>query len=75
MIVVVNLDPFATREGVIYLDLSKLGVPLPPNWNYGQNAIRVHDELTGEIYLWNERPYVCLRPLTRPAHILSVEGL
>lgn len=75
VLVVVNLDPFATREGQIFLDLSKLGVKLPADWNYGKPAIRVTDEISGESYDWNERPYVCLRPHGRVAHVLAVREI
>lgn len=75
VIVVVNLDPFATREGQIFLDLSKLGVSLPSGWTYGQPAILVYDEISGESYEWNERPYICISPHGRTAHVLAVKPL
>lgn len=72
VIVVVNIDPYATRDAVIELDLSAFGAT--PSWD-GSAVIEVTDELSGETYLWNDRPYVRLDPHGQVAHILSVKVL
>ncbi|MYS16277.1 alpha-glucosidase C-terminal domain-containing protein, partial [Streptomyces sp. SID4982] len=66
VIVVVNLDPHHTREATVSLDLPRLGL----DWN---DALSVHDELTGETYHWGGANYVCLSPGRAPAHVLRVE--
>ena len=64
MLVVCSLDPDNTVESDVYLDLAALG--LPPG-----AQVEVHDELTGEDYIWGERNWVRLYP-GRPAHIFHV---
>ena len=64
MLVVCSLDPDNTVESDVYLDLAALG--LPPG-----AQVEVHDELTGEDYIWGERNWVRLYP-SRPAHIFHV---
>jgi starch synthase (maltosyl-transferring) len=63
VIVVVNLNPYRTREATVWLDLPALGVDRP---------FVVTDELTGESYWWGRANYVRLDPATRPAHIFTV---
>jgi starch synthase (maltosyl-transferring) len=63
VLVVVNLDPYRTREATVWLDLPALGV---------DREFIVTDELTGESYLWGRANYVRLDPQTRPAHIFTV---
>jgi starch synthase (maltosyl-transferring) len=63
VLVVVNLDPYRTREATVWLDLPALGV---------DREFFVTDELTGESYLWGLANYVRLDPQTRPAHIFTV---
>ncbi len=65
VIVVVNLDPHATRETMVHLDLPALGM----DWH---DSFVVHDELTGESWSWGQRNYVRLDPAHEPAHVLSV---
>ena len=65
VIVVVNLDPHATRETMVHLDLPSIGL----DWHDG---FTVHDEITGEDWTWNQRNYVRLDPHHEPAHVLSV---
>jgi Glycosidases len=72
VIVVLNLDPYATRDAVVYLDLSPFGVS--PRWDAGP-ILRVTDELSGQTFLWNESPYVSLDPRGQCAHILSVKAI
>ncbi|MGH9107660.1 MAG: maltotransferase domain-containing protein [Acidimicrobiales bacterium] len=65
VLVVVSLDPWATQETTLHLDLSALGV--------ADNApFEVFDELSGETYTWGPHPYVKLDPYRRVAHICQV---
>ncbi|GAA4288460.1 alpha-1,4-glucan--maltose-1-phosphate maltosyltransferase [Georgenia daeguensis] len=72
VIVVVNLDPYATRDGVVHLDLEALGLRHP---GADVPVMEVTDELGGETYYWNAHPYVRLDPHGRCAHVLSVRAL
>jgi starch synthase (maltosyl-transferring) len=63
VLVVVNLDPYRTREATVWLDAPALGV---------DREFIVTDELTGESYRWGRANYVRLDPATRPAHIFTV---
>ncbi|MGH3370778.1 MAG: alpha-1,4-glucan--maltose-1-phosphate maltosyltransferase, partial [Nocardioidaceae bacterium] len=65
MIVVVNVDPHATRETTVRLDMPALGM----DW---ADRFTVHDELSGESWTWGEHNYVRLDPHHQPAHILTV---
>ncbi len=65
LIIVVNLDPHATRETTVHLNMPALGM----DW---QDTFMVHDELTDEAWRWGERNYVRLDPGYQPAHILNV---
>ncbi|MCD4526249.1 alpha-1,4-glucan--maltose-1-phosphate maltosyltransferase [Nocardioides sp. cx-173] len=65
VIVVVNLDPHATRETMVHLDLPSLGL----DWHDG---FTVHDEITGEDWNWGQHNYVRLDPGYEPAHILTL---
>ncbi len=65
MIVVVNLDPHAVREGVVDLALPVLGL----DW---EDRFTVVDELTGQAFEWGQFNYVRLDPFTEPAHVLTV---
>jgi starch synthase (maltosyl-transferring) len=64
VVVVVNLDPHATRETMVHLDLPALGL----DWG---TSLLVHDEITGQEWGWSQHNYVRLDP-GEPAHILSV---
>ncbi|MDR0837320.1 MAG: alpha-1,4-glucan--maltose-1-phosphate maltosyltransferase [Propionibacteriaceae bacterium] len=66
IIVVVNLDPHATSESDVGVDLGWLGVH--------SDTVQVHDELTGQTFTWGARNFVRLTP-AQPAHILSVTHL
>jgi starch synthase (maltosyl-transferring) len=65
VLVVINLDPHATRETTVHLDMPALGM----DWHDG---FTVTDEITGESYGWGERNYVRLDPHHEPAHVLVV---
>ncbi len=64
VLIVCSLDPDNTVESDVYLDLPALG--LPPG-----AAVEVHDELSGDTYIWGERNWVRLYP-GKPAHIFHV---
>jgi starch synthase (maltosyl-transferring) len=63
VLVVVNTDPYRTREATVWLDLPALGV---------DGEFTVTDELTGESWRWGRANYIRLDPQTRPAHIFTV---
>ena len=65
VIVVLNLDPHATRETTVHLDLPSIGVA----WD---GRFLVHDELSGQQWTWGEHNFVRLDPGQEVAHILSV---
>ncbi len=65
VIVVVNLDPHATRETMVHLDLPALGM------EWGDSFV-VHDEVTDQDWGWSQHNYVRLDPDHEPAHILTV---
>jgi len=67
IVIVVNLDPFATHEDTIRLPLSKFGI------QEGQ-SYQMHDLLTGAVYVWKgPSNYVRLDPQVNPAHIFLVK--
>lgn len=72
VIVVVNLDPYASRDAEVYLDLRPFGVSA--HWD-GSPVLEVTDEMNGQTYLWNDHPYVRLDPRGQVAHVLSVKVL
>ncbi|MEQ6901911.1 alpha-1,4-glucan--maltose-1-phosphate maltosyltransferase [Nocardioides sp. YIM 152588] len=65
VIVVLNLDPHATRTTHVHLDLAALGLPEGATF-------AVHEELTGTDWTWGEHNFVQLDPQVEPAHVLSV---
>ncbi|MFW6092128.1 MAG: maltotransferase domain-containing protein [Actinomycetota bacterium] len=65
VIVVVNLDPHATKEATVYLDMPALGF----DWH---ETFAARDELTGATYTWGQHNYVRLDPAVEPAHVLTV---
>ncbi|NAZ74618.1 DUF3416 domain-containing protein [Kineococcus sp. T13] len=67
VLVVVNLDPHATRETTVHLDMAALG----RQW---WDRFTVTDELTGATYEWGEHDYVRLDPYTQPAHVFTVRS-
>jgi starch synthase (maltosyl-transferring) len=66
VLVVVNLNPYQTREATVWLDLPALGV---------DREFIVTDELTGESYRWGPANYVRLDPAIQPAHVFTVTPL
>ncbi len=67
VLVVVNLDPHGTSEGVLHLDLPALGIQT--------STFVAHDELSGEAWVWGTEPFVRLDPLRQVAHIIHVRSL
>ncbi len=65
VITVINLDPHGTRETMIHLDMSALGL----GWH---DSFVAHDEITGADWSWHQHNYVRLDPGHEPAHIISV---
>ncbi|HET7303809.1 MAG TPA: alpha-1,4-glucan--maltose-1-phosphate maltosyltransferase [Segeticoccus sp.] len=65
VIVVANLDPHATRESWLHLDMPALGL----GWG---DSFLAHDLVTGESWHWGEHNYVRLGPDTEPVHIVHV---
>ncbi len=62
---VVTLDPFASAEGTVRLDLPALGM----DWGA---RFAVHDAVTGETFEWGETNFVRLEPWRAVAHVCSV---
>ncbi|WP_435742137.1 alpha-1,4-glucan--maltose-1-phosphate maltosyltransferase [Nocardioides sp. SYSU DS0663] len=65
VIVVVNVDPHATRETTVHLDLPAMGM------DWGDSFV-VQDEITGQEWSWSQHNYVRLDPYHEPAHVLTV---
>ncbi|MBC7291357.1 MAG: alpha-1,4-glucan--maltose-1-phosphate maltosyltransferase [Actinotalea sp.] len=73
VIVVVNLDPHHTRDGVVHLDLAALGLPAPADDD--APVLAAHDLLSGAVYAWGAHPYVRLDPWGQCAHVIHVRTL
>ena len=67
MIVVVNVDPHATRETTVHLDTRVWGVE--PGEQFG-----VTDLITGAQWTWADHNYVRLDAFREPVHILRIEA-
>ena len=66
LIGVVNLDPLKVQEGIIELDLAKLGLT-------SDQTFLVHDLLTNQTWSWKgSQNYVRLDPQIAPAHLFVV---
>jgi starch synthase (maltosyl-transferring) len=65
LLVVVNLDPMATREATLWIDLGALGLP----WDA---PLEADDELGDQQFVWRgPEPYVRLAP-DEPAHVIAL---
>jgi starch synthase (maltosyl-transferring) len=64
VLVVCSLNPHATVEGEVYLDLAALGLPVG-------SLLRVTDELTGAAFTWGSTGFVRLPPAS-PAHVATI---
>ncbi|HEY2203080.1 MAG TPA: alpha-1,4-glucan--maltose-1-phosphate maltosyltransferase [Pseudonocardia sp.] len=62
---VLNLDPGAAQQGMVWLDLPALGMP----WG---STFPVRDEVTGEAYTWGQTNFVRLEPWRTVCHILAL---
>src|SRR5665647_1260592 len=65
ILVVANLDPHATRETNVHLDMPALGL------SRGDSFI-AHDLITGAIWHWGEQNFVRLGPDSEPVHIIHI---
>ena len=64
ILVVANLDPYATRETWVHLDMPALGF----DWGTGFVA---KDLITGQSWQWGQDAFVRLGRDTEPVHIIS----
>jgi len=67
VLVVVNLDPHATRETTVHLDLPALGF----EWD---RRFVAHELISDQRWDWGADNFVRLGPETHPVHIISVRG-
>jgi starch synthase (maltosyl-transferring) len=66
VLIVANLDPHFTQNGVIEIPIEELGID-------PQQPYQVHDLLTDNRYMWSGRQnFVELNPSVLPAHIFSL---
>ena len=65
ILVVANLDPHATRETNVHLDMPALG------FSRGDTFI-AHDLITGASWHWGEHNFVRLGPDGEPVHIIHI---
>ena len=65
ILVVANLDPHATRETNVHLEMEALGL------GYADTFI-AHDLVTGAQWQWGQDNFVRLGPDTEPVHIVHV---
>ena len=65
VIVVANLDPHATRETWVHLDMPALGLGY-------QDHFVAHDLITGQSWHWGEHAFVRLGPDAEPVHVIQV---
>ena len=65
VIVVANLDPHATRETWVHLDMPALGLGY-------QDTFVAHDLITGQSWQWGEHAFVRLGPDSEPVHVIQM---
>lgn len=65
VLVVVNLNPFTTEEGMLWLDLPAVG-------REPDVQMVVHDEISGEEYHWGQVDYIRLDPARAVAHVIAL---
>ena len=70
VVVVVNVDPHATREGTVWLDLESLDLD-DADFNE-DGSFWVDDLLSGDSWKWGTHNYVRLDPHYDPAHVLHI---
>lgn len=67
VLVVANLDPHATRETWVHLDMEALGMA---TWS----SFDAHDHITNETWEWRQDNFVRLGPDSEPVHIIHVRS-
>jgi starch synthase (maltosyl-transferring) len=67
IIVVANLDPHATRETFMRLDLDAMGMA---TWS----TFDAHDLITGQTWTWRAENFIRLGPDSEPVHIIHVRS-
>ena len=67
VLVVANLDPHATRETWVHLDMEALGLA---TWS----TFDAHDHVLNQTWTWRQDNYVRLGPDSEPVHIISVRS-
>jgi starch synthase (maltosyl-transferring) len=65
VLVVVNLDPHAVKETMVYVDPAAFGRP-------ADQPYTVDDLLSGQAWTWGRDNYVRLDPFHEPAHVFHV---
>ena len=60
-----NLDPHATRETWVHLDMPALGLAY-------QDRFVAHDLITGQSWHWGEHAFVRLGPDAEPVHVIQM---
>jgi len=68
ILVVANLDPHATRETTVHLDMPALGI----GWD---DHFRAHELITEQTWVWQRENDVRIGPDTHPIHIVEVRSI
>ena len=68
ILVVANLDPHATRETQIHLDMAALG-------SGPDDHFRARELITEQTWIWRRDNYVRIGPDTHPVHIIEVRSI
>ncbi|MEW1954050.1 alpha-1,4-glucan--maltose-1-phosphate maltosyltransferase [Terrabacter sp. NPDC080008] len=67
VLVVANLDPHASRETWVHLDMEALGMA---TWS----TFDAHDHITNQTWEWRQDNFVRLGPDSEPVHIIHVRS-
>lgn len=67
VLVIANLDPHATRETWVHLDMEALGMA---TWS----TFDAHDHITNQTWEWRQDNFVRLGPDSEPVHIIHVRS-
>ncbi|MBC7558325.1 MAG: alpha-1,4-glucan--maltose-1-phosphate maltosyltransferase [Dermatophilaceae bacterium] len=65
ILVIANLDPHATRESTVHLDMAALGL-------HPGDGFVAHDLITGASWHWGKDNFVRLGPDGEPVHIIHI---
>lgn len=68
IIVVLTLDPFTEREGMVHFDMNALGLD-------SHASFEARDLLSGDAYTWSREAFVRLHPQRNPAHIIHIRPI